>query len=206
MEVAMSPRVSILCLMLLFLPSAVAKDKKKQSLPDRVLQAKTVLVVIHPDAGEPLTDPRANRTAHDDVEQAIVSWGRFNVVRDTETADLIVAVRKGHGNGPTIRNAPADTIIYPPTRQPSSREPPLTPPLTHPPLEGQGRTGPHGSNEAGPPEDTFEVYLGGIEYPLEAAPVWRYMAKDGLKAPQVKAVEQFRNAIDESEKQHPQNP
>jgi hypothetical protein len=68
----------------------MAKDKKKSPVPDNVLRAQTVLVVIHPDAGEPLTDPRANRTAHDDVEQAMTTWGRFRVVRDTETADLIV--------------------------------------------------------------------------------------------------------------------
>jgi len=70
----MSRRLSISCLVLLFLAHAVAKDNRKQALPDIVLQAKTVLVVIHPDAGEPLTDPRANRTAHDDVEQAMMAW------------------------------------------------------------------------------------------------------------------------------------
>lgn len=37
---------------------------------------------------------------------------------------------------------------------------------------------------------------------LEAAPLWRYMAKDALTESQVRAVEQFRSAIDESEKQH----
>jgi hypothetical protein len=136
----------------------------------------------------------------------MTAWGRFNVVTDTQTADLIVAVRKAHASGSTVRNAPADTIIYPPTRQPSSRQPPLTPPLTHPPLEGSARTGPHISNEAGPSEDTFEVYLGRIEYPLEAAPLWRYMAKDALTGPEVRAVEQFRSAIDESEKQRQQKP
>jgi len=201
-----SRSISTYCLVLLFAACAIAKDKKKPPVSDIVLRAQTVLVVIHPDAGEPLTDPRANRTAHDDVEQAMMTWGRFRVVRDTETADLIIAVRKGHANGPTVKNAPGDTIIYPPTRQPSSRQPPLTPPLTHPPLEGPAGTGPRVTNEAGPAEDTFEVYLGRMEYPLEAAPVWRYMAKDALNGPKVKAVEQFHNAIDESEKQHQQKP
>jgi hypothetical protein len=35
---------------------------------------------------------------------------------------------------------------------------------------------------------------------LESSPVWRYTAKDSLKAPKVTAVEQFRKAIDASEK------
>ena len=49
------------------------------------------------------------------------------------------------------------------------------------------------------PEDTFEVYLGGVEHPLDRSPIWRYMAKDALNGPQVDAVEQFRKAIAESE-------
>jgi hypothetical protein len=44
-------------------------------------------------------------------------------------------------------------------------------------------------------------YRGGVEYPLDASPVFRYTAKDSLNAPQVTAVEQFRKAIEESEKQ-----
>jgi len=194
----MSRQVSISCFVILFVACGVAKDKKKQPLPDNVLGAETVLVVIHPDAGEPLNDPTANRRAHDDVEQALMTWGRFRVVKDTETADLIIAVRKGHANGPTVRNAPADTIIFPPTHR--------QPPLTNPPLDGSTSRGPHISNEAGPSEDMFEVYMGKVQNPLDAAPIWRYMAKEALIGPQVKAVEQFQNAVNESEKQHQRKP
>ena len=64
----MSGRMSIFFLLLLLLvPLADAKNKKKQVLPDYVLKAQTILVVIHPDAGEPLTNPMANRTAQEDV-------------------------------------------------------------------------------------------------------------------------------------------
>ena len=48
---------------------AIAKNKKKQVLPDYVLRAETVLVVIHPEAGEPVTNPAANRTAQENVER-----------------------------------------------------------------------------------------------------------------------------------------
>ena len=89
----MSRWISTFCLVLLLGTCAIAKEKKKQPVPDNVLRAETVLVVIHPDAGEPVSDPRANRTAHDDVEQAMMTWGRFRVVRDTETADLIIGRR-----------------------------------------------------------------------------------------------------------------
>jgi hypothetical protein len=52
----------------------------------------------------------------------------------------------------------------------------------------------------------FEVYMGKVQNPLDAAPIWRYMAKDALIGPQVKAVEHFQNAVDESEKQHQHKP
>ena len=55
-------RIAFLALLLLA-PQAGAKNKKKQVLPDVVLKAQTVAVVIRPDAGEPLKNPLANRTA-----------------------------------------------------------------------------------------------------------------------------------------------
>jgi hypothetical protein len=39
-----------------------------------------------------------------------------------------------------------------------------------------------------------------VQYPLDSAPVWRYMGKDALSGPQVSAIEQFKKAFDESEK------
>ena len=87
----------------------LATAKNKQVLPDYVLQAQTVAVVIMPDAGEPVTDPAANRTAEQNVEKALLQWGRYRLIPDALTADLIVAVRKGHAGGPTISSAPIDT-------------------------------------------------------------------------------------------------
>jgi hypothetical protein len=62
------------------------------------------------------------------------------------------------------------------------------------------------SHEAGTVEDTFELFLGGVEYPLDSAPLWPYIAKDALVAPEVRAVEQFRKAVGDSEKQQKQKP
>ena len=207
----MSSRMSIFLFALLLLaPPADSKNKKKQLLPDYVLKAQTVLVVIHPDAGEPLTNPTANRTAQDNVEKAMMKWGRFNLVMDAQTADLVIVVRKGHAGGPTVSNSPADNrpVIY----QPSGGDVRVAgqqgrpPDLSDPGLGGSPNRGPHISNEIGSSEDAFEVYRGRVEYPLDASPVWRYMAKDALSGPQITAVEQFRKAIDESEKQHQQKP
>jgi len=40
-----------------------------------------------------------------------------------------------------------------------------------------------------------------VESPLNRAPLWRYVAKNGLRSPDVPAVEEFRKALAEAEKQ-----
>jgi hypothetical protein len=203
----MSTRISIVFLFLLLLlaPHIDAKNKKKQLLPDYVLRAERVLVVIHPDAGESLTSPMANRTAQDEVEKAITKWGRFNLAMDAQTADLVIAVRKGHKSGPVISHSPVDDrpVIFQKgdggTRAGGQQG--HGPDLTEPMPGGPEDSGPRMGTQLGASEDSFEVYRGGVEYPLDVSPVWRYIAKDSLNAPQVVAVEQFRQAIEESEKQ-----
>jgi hypothetical protein len=208
----MSRRLAI-WLLILFVaaPLSGAKNKKKQLLPDYVLNAQTVLVVIEPEAGEPLTNPTANRTAQENVERELEKWGRFRLVMGSPTADLIVAVRTGHAGGPTISNSPVDD--RPVIVQPSDggirvgghqgRPPDLNNPGLGTPDDGSPRIG----NQIGPSEDMFAVYRGGIDYPLDAPPIWRYMAKGALSGPQaIPAVEQFKKALTESEKQRAQRP
>jgi hypothetical protein len=187
-------------------PALIAKNKKKSVLPDYVLKAQTVFVVIRPDAGEPLTNPSANRTAEEDVEKALLKWRRFNLVPGAQTADLVIAVRKGYAPGPTIQNSPTDTP--PLVIQSGEGNTRVGARQGRPPDLNDGRNdqGPRITNEVGPSEDLFEVYMGGVDYPLDAPPVWRYTAKDALKAPRVDAVEQFRKAIDESEQQRQHKP
>ncbi len=72
--------IVLLLLSLLSVPQLDAKKKTKQLLPDSVLNAETALVVVHPNAGEPLTNPMTNRTAQDQVEKAMMKWGRFRLV------------------------------------------------------------------------------------------------------------------------------
>jgi len=199
-------RTSVLLPVALLLSSfAVAKDKSKAALPAYVLNAQTVLVVINPEAGEPLTDPTANRGAREDVERALMKWGRFRLVMESQAADLVLAVRRGTGAAvtPTISGGPLDDrpVIFQPNpgdiRIGGQQGRP--PDLTQPGM-GPQSTGPRLGTEVGPSVDTLELYRGGVEYPLDSPPVWRYMAKDGLRPPQVPAVDQLRKAIDETEK------
>jgi hypothetical protein len=118
LEVVIPVRIAVVSLLLLTsIFAAQAKTKRKQELPDVVLNARRVVVVIRPDAGEPVTNPTANRTAQDVVEQALSKWGRFEAILDAKTADLVIAVRKGHAGGPTISNSPADDrpVIFQPS-------------------------------------------------------------------------------------------
>jgi hypothetical protein len=54
--------------------------------------------------------------------------------------------------------------------------------------------------EIGQSEDSFLVYEGGGDRPLDRAPVWRYIAKDGLQTPAVPAVDAFRKAVADADK------
>ena len=102
-------RISVL-VFVAWLAASVCAGKEKVILPADVLNAQTVLIVIQPEAGEPLTDPDANRRAQDDVERALTKWGRFQVVMSSQTADLIITVRKGTGRmvTPSIGGGPID--------------------------------------------------------------------------------------------------
>jgi hypothetical protein len=197
-------RSIVICLSALVATLAPAKDKNKIALPAQVLNARTVLVVVKPGAGEPLTNPGANQNAQVNVEKALMKWGRFTPALEPTTADLIIAVRKGTGRGvsPTVTGGPIDQrpVIVEPTdgdiRIGGQRGKP--PDLTS--TDTGTDAPPHIQTEVGPSNDVFEVYRGGLEEPLDAAPVWRYIAKDALNAPNVPAVEQFRKAVNEAMK------
>jgi len=189
---------------------AAGKDKKKASLPDVVLQAETVLVVIDPDAGVALDAPLANTTARDDVEKALMKWGRFRLVTDVSTADLVITVRKGNGKitQGTTGGAPTNSrpVIFQPTdsgvRMGGSRG---TPPTGDDPTRPQS-PGSSPGVEVGPAQDTFAVYIGKRNGALDFPPAWRYIAKDALRSPSVPAVDEFKKAITEAEKERAAKP
>ena len=191
-------------LILLFLPLvpfASAKDKK-EILPAYVLEAKTVLVVIDPNAGVSPSNPNENRTAQEDVEKALMNWGRFSPVLDATYADLVISVRRSHGK------AVSSTIGGVPNDRPVIMEPidsgirigaqHGTPPSV---TADSPSSGPHRQTEIGPTEDTFIVYRGKVEQPLDGSPVWRYVAKDALSSPSVPAVAQFQKVVEQTEKE-----
>jgi hypothetical protein len=199
-------RSVLLPLASLLVLSANAKEKEKASLPADILRAQTVLVVILPDAGEPLGEPDANRKAREDVERALTKWGRFRLVMESSNADLVIAVRKGTKQTvtPVIRGGPVDT--RPVILERTEGNTRIGVQQGHPPDQTQSGgggtqdTGPRMGTEVGPSEDTFEVYRGGAGFSLDSSPVWRYMAKGALSSPTVPAVDELRKAIAAAEK------
>ncbi len=196
---------------------AFAKEKKKVPLPEDILQAHTALVIVDPTAGVDAADPNANRLARTDVEQALMKWGRLMPVTEGFTADIIIVVRKGNGKmvQPTIGGTPVNGT--PPVSIGSTSTPDES--TTHaaarwghsgipndPSNAGTQPATPQPQVEAGSTQDMFVVYRGGIKddpnwSPLDAPAVWRYTAKNALESPSVPAVEAFRKAIADSEKQ-----
>lgn len=182
-----------------------AKDKSKNILPEYVLRAQTVAIVIDPQAGISLNDPNANQQAQRDVEAAFLKWGRLRPQIGITGADLIVVVRRGHGKlaeqtvkyprqndrlGSITSTDNAWSVGAQQGRPPQSQAP------SREPLGG--RTQPQ--TEVGNTEDSFQVFRGDLDHPLDSPPVWRYSAKNGLHSPDVPAVEEFRKAMIEAEK------
>jgi hypothetical protein len=210
----MTTRLALFALSLLLVLPALAKDKKKAVLPEDVLRAQTARVIIDPEAGEPLDQPNANAIARDNVEKALMEWGRFRLVMDGQQSDLLIVVRTGNGKSfqPTIKGGPIDQ--RPGVAQSTDstirigggvgqRQPPIGDPSADPQGQPQDRQ-PHINNEVGPSDDMFVVYRASISDPLDSPPVWRYIKKDCLRpsqpGPLVPAVEEFRKLIAEAEK------
>src|SRR5262245_57186160 len=95
---------------LLCVPLVLAGNDKKPVLPAYVLRAETIFVLIDPGAGTSPTSPQANQKARDDVEKAIMKWGRFRLAVNAGEADLVIVVRKGSGKvvQPTIGGLPTN--------------------------------------------------------------------------------------------------
>jgi hypothetical protein len=199
----------VLCVLMMC--SLVAAGKKKVILPTYVLEAKTVVVVVDPDAGLDADAPNANRKAQQDVENALVGWGRFSLANDIATADLVIVVRKGSGRlvQPTVGGIPQNRPgVFDPAGPAGGVGPgpgDRRSPQFGDPASSQ-QQGPHPQMEVGATQDTFAVYEGKRTDALRSSPAWRYSRSDALASPSVPAVEAFRKTIAEAEKQQATKP
>lgn len=196
--------LSVACLAL---PPAFARNDKP-SVPQYILAAHTVAVIIDPNAGISPTDPNANQTARQDVEHALLKWGRFTTVLDPAGADLVIVLRRSHGKlaEVTISDPRQNTRIGDASHTDNgiSVGVPLGSPRGSNPPSTSTPQGPnnsaHPQAETGNTADSFQVFEGNRRFDQDGIPGWEWIQKNGLHPHDVPAVEEFRKAIDEAEK------
>ena len=201
---------TLLAMGLLVSVPGLAKSKTEKVLPPYILTARTVAVVVDPGAGIDPEDPQANQVAQKDVETALLNWGRFEPVIGTTAADLIIVVRRGHGklvdttiSDPRQNNRagvinPTDNGISVGAQHGNQPSPGGAPSGAGPqPSQSQS---PQPQTEVGGVDDSFTVFDGKVEKPLDRAWGWRYMAREGLKPHGVPAVDEFRKAVAAADK------
>ena len=196
--------LSVVCLALM---PAFAKNSKPM-MPQYILNAHTVAIIIDPNAGISPDDPNANQTARQDVEHALLKWGRFTTVLDPAGADLVIVLRRSHGRlaETTISDPRQNTRIGDVSHTDNGISvgvPIGSPRGTNPP--GTGNPVPNNSAhpqiEAGNTADSFQVFEGNHQFDEDGIPGWEWIQKNGLHPHDVPAVDEFRKALAEAEKQ-----
>lgn len=160
------------------------KKKNKNQLSDVVVNAQYVYVEAYdgPEWDRSLTPE--DRKAIADVERAVQSWGRYRLALRRADAEIVLQVRKGRiasaraGGGVSVDRIPTH-VEFPPRT--------TTQTTTH------GDTG----LETGPAEDLLWVYLTDGDSEL-SAPLWRGSQSDGLRAPELKLFQRFKDEVNEA--------
>jgi hypothetical protein len=214
----LTPKLFAIALLLLAAASPSPAKDSTPILPPWLLQARTVAVLVDPDAGIDLQDPNANQNAQRDVEAALQKWGRFEVVLTAPQADLVVVIRKGHGklvtetaSDPRQNNRPGSVTNTDGGISVGAQHgtPPATDPRNSMPGSGLGgelgTSSPSPKMEVGAVNDSFVVYEGKTPAPTDGAPAWRWDHKNGLHSHDVPAVDEFRKAIAAAEQAAQQN-
>lgn len=172
----MPRRCVFLLVPLFFLLSGSSIVAKDNGLPKLVVHAKYVLVTTYfGDNPASARIPPEDRQAVSEVEDAVRKWGRYTLVYERENADLILLVRKGR-----LAGAQEGVGVHLGTG-------PLTPSV-----------GSITAADAGDPRDTLAVYR--ADQGLDSSPVWRGIETDGLKAPDMKLVSEFKDKVEAAAK------
>lgn len=212
MSMSSASKWTALAVVGLALAPALAKNSKPV-VPQYMLNARTVAILIDPGAGVSLSDPKANQAARQDVEDALQKWGRFTTVPNPADADLIIVLRRGHAklvdatvtdprqNSPIVDVSRSDSgiSIGAPNAPPPSHSGPT--PNPNAPVFDPQEGGAHPQTEIGNPDDSFLVFEGRRDYNADEIPGWRWVHKNGLHAHDVPAVDEFRKALEDAEKQ-----
>jgi hypothetical protein len=184
---------SIALFVVLVAPLALAKDKKKDTLPTIFSNARYVYVQAEDgDIMKPGLFPE-DREAIADVQDALKDWHRYALTLNRKDADLIIIVRKGRLAAAQVNGGVG--VGTPPAINGSS-------PNRN--SAGVGNTNPDRTDtfetvgarsEVGPNDDILRVYTLSPQGKL-SGPFWSNEMKDGLDAPDVLLVRALREAVD----------
>ena len=189
----------------LVLPAVGQKKKKegKRELPDQVLEAQFIYVTGWHGGLYDFRTPPEERSAIMRVQKALDDWPRYRLVYCPEQADIMLVVKPGH-----LGMAQGGVAVGPggPEYPPSSTRP-CSPspenldrnygaqPGDLPTRESLG----YGA-EGGSPDDYLMLSLRPSYRPMDASFIWRTNAKGGLAPIKIKLLEDFKRAVEESEK------
>ena len=191
---------------------ATVAGAQQKPIPQRYLrdfvEARTIAVLAGGSPSSPENSPE-NQRVRSDVQNALLKWGKYQVVPDASTADLIVVVHKGRTQA--TPNGGPGSPVDPSVNIGLGRS--QSPPLSRADI-GRSGSGTRAGAEAGSVEDVLDVYLGrtplmgdasrnATQYPLDEPPAWSYEAIGALQSPRLEAVSVFRKAVEAAEKKKP---
>jgi hypothetical protein len=178
---------SIAVLVVLVVPLAFAKDKKKDTLPALFSSARYVYVQAEDgDIMKPGLNPE-DREAIANVEDAMKNWHRYALTLNRGDADLVIIVRKGRIASAQVNGGVGVGSVSYPNRNPAG--PANTNGDRTDSYETVGARG-----EVGPADDIMRVYS--LSQGKLMGPLWSSEMKDGLDAPAVMLLRSLRQAVD----------
>jgi hypothetical protein len=183
----------LLIVVALVLPGLAQKKKKegKRELPDQVLAAQFIYVTGWHGDDHDWRTPSEERSAIVRVQRAVQTWGRYRLVYYPDQADIMMVVKPGHlgvvqGGVHVGLGGPE----YPTPRVGGG-------------AGGTADANPNGLGigaEGGSPDDYLMISLQPSYQPVEASYIWKTNAKGGLDPGKIKLLEDFKRAVEESEK------
>jgi hypothetical protein len=193
----MKALVSAALLLVVAVPLAHGKDKKKSAIPAVFANAHYVYVQSEDgDIMKPGLFPE-DREAIANVQDAVKEWKRYVVTINRRDADLVFIVRKGRlaavqpYGGVGIGNAPPNATAgsYPNRNAPGPNNPNAD--QTNSGTEIGARS------DVGPSDDLLRVYTQTPDGRLNG-PLWSREIKDGLDTPNVLLVRVLREAVEKA--------
>ena len=187
--------LTLLALFAFSLHPLVAKDKQKKSpLPLTVLDAKTISIVIDPDARSLSRRSRRKPYRSEGCRSRHPEMGTLptHALHHERRPHHRHSQRTGSITDASLSNPRNDGI---PVSAQAGNQPGLA---NRPPGTNSDTPTPQGDSLNN--EDSFLVYDGKTQTPLSSPAIWRYNGMDGLRSHSVPAVDAFRKAVAETEK------